>query len=295
MSMSEQVLTERLEAALFYINMVKNSSAVSLSDHEVLTNLYTGQLIYVDDRDVSVSPWLMFGGVWEDHSGKVLRRLLSPGDVFFDIGANFGYFSLLAGLEIEPRVNSLHLFEANPDLIPYLQRSLAVNGLTQYSTINGVAVADKMGTLKLNRIQNLWGGATMHDLDTLSRYRPIKDVFDEHYDVPAITIDSYVASNEIERVDFIKIDVEGLEDRVYQGMLETVSANPQLKIFLEFTSGAYEDPAAFFEQISSAFSHVYMAPDDRHGELVEVDALGDIEKHTTQEIAMLLLSNTEVS
>ncbi len=295
MSDQNQVVTERLDLACFNINMVKNSTAVSLSDHEVLTNLYTGQLIYVDDRDVSVAPWLMFLGLWEDHSGKVLRRLLSPGDVFFDIGANFGYFSLLAALEIAPRVGSLHLFEANPDLIRYLRRSLAVNGLTPYATLNNVAVAEREQTLTLNRIQDLWGGATVHDLDTLRSYRPIDDVFDAEFEVQAITIDSYVADNKVERVDFVKIDVEGFEDRVYQGMQATVAANPQMKIFLEFTSGAYEDAEEFFGQISSDFSHVYMAPDDLFGELVKIEKLSDVATHTSHEIAMLLFSNSEVA
>lgn len=289
---ADRVTAERLDEALFYINVVKNSAAVSLSNHEVLTNLYTGQLIYVDDRDVSVAPHLMLRGYWEENSGKILRRLLSPGDVFFDVGANFGYFSLLAGIEIGPTPGGLHLFEANPDLIRYLERTLIVNGLTQYSKLNGVAVSDEIGEVKLNRIEHQWGGATVHDLETLGGYRPIKDTFDAHYQVPSITIDSYVEGNGIDTVDFMKIDVEGLEDRVYRGMAATIAANPQMKVFLEFTGGAYEDAHGFFQKMSTDFAHVYMAPDDHYGGLVEINSLADIEQYTSQEIAMLLLSNT---
>lgn len=294
LSAGQQANAARLDEALFYINMVKNSAAVSLSNHEVLTNLYTGQLIYVDDRDVSVAPHLMLRGYWEENSGKILRRLLSPGDIFFDVGANFGYFSLLAAIEIGQTANSLHLFEANPDLLRYLERTLIVNGLTQFSTLNGVAVSDQAGDLTLNRIEHQWGGSTAHSLETLGNYRPIKDTFDAQFTVPAITLDGYVESNNIERVDFVKIDVEGLEDRVYRGMGATIAANPQLKVFLEFTGGAYDDAGAFFEQLATDFANVYMAPDDHYGGLVEIDALSDIARYTDQEIAMLLLSNSPV-
>ena len=62
-------------------------------------------------RDTSVAPHIATTGVWELAIGDVLRRLARPDDVVVDVGANFGYHTLLLSTVVPLRKDAFHLFE----------------------------------------------------------------------------------------------------------------------------------------------------------------------------------------
>ena len=201
-------IEEQLKEVAFFANIAKNSATIQIDKHQVLTRLFTGQIIYLDSRDISLAPHLMMNGEWEMEITQLFRSLVKPDSVVFDIGANVGYFGIVAGTDI--KTGEIHFFEANPDFIPLIKKSVEVNGLSKFSYINNFAVSNKDNEiLELNFAKDFWGSSTLHkEILNVEVEKKIK--------VQTISLDSYCRTNEIRKVDIVKIDVEAHEESVFR-------------------------------------------------------------------------------
>ncbi len=157
----------------------------------------------LDSADASVSRPMMQDNAWEPHVTAVFRRFIQPGDHVVDIGANVGYFTMLAALlvgttghvtAIEPNSENCRLILAsadrnnfrNIDLMPVALDQ--TRGWAHFSTHVG-----SNGGIRRSNIEGIVGDAGLI--------------------VPTFPLDML-----IERpVDFLKIDVEGAEHRALQG------------------------------------------------------------------------------
>jgi FkbM family methyltransferase len=158
---------------------------------------------------------------------KLLRRAIRKGDVFFDIGANIGFYSFFVG-PLCGVSGSVHAFEANPILIPHLLGSLDLNKTSSNIIINDVAVGSESGkTLELYD-PDMIGASSLLKLPWLN----IKNAVS----VPVTTIDEYKQAKNVGRVDVIKIDIEGGELEAFRGMEETLKTNSPWLIICEFAS-----------------------------------------------------------
>ncbi len=77
--------------------------AVYLGENLALTRVLDRFKMYVDARDISLAPHLLLDGYWELWNTKVFRQLLRPGMHVVDVGANVGYYTLLAAAGVGPR------------------------------------------------------------------------------------------------------------------------------------------------------------------------------------------------
>src|ERR1700722_361196 len=100
---------------------------VYLGDHTALVATRWGAKMLVDTRDAMVTPWLVLDGLWESHATGWLQQALGPGQVFVDVGANVGYFTLLAGSLVGP-TGTVVAVEAHPRLAELLRRNVIING-----------------------------------------------------------------------------------------------------------------------------------------------------------------------
>jgi len=141
--------------------------------------------------------WLGESDRWELlHAGRMLR----PGSVIFDVGANFGYYALMlaAGLRKECEV---HAFEPTESTYQRLTRHIALNEMDCVHA-HRVALSDRPGS------------ASMHGRDGNSGAAFLEPGEGQ---VQVTTLDEFVARRGIERLDLMKIDVEGLEEKVLRG------------------------------------------------------------------------------
>ena len=99
------------------------------------------------DVRIAASREAYFIGRYEPQETCVARSILRPGDVFVDVGANCGYFTLLAAGLVGPSGRVVAV-EAHPEIYETLRRSLGLNHLP-YVTAGNVAVADGPGTLSM--------------------------------------------------------------------------------------------------------------------------------------------------
>jgi len=153
---------------------------------------------------------------------RTLKLRLRKGDTFVDIGANIGYYSILASKICGPSGMVLS-FEPDPNHFNSLVRNCRYNNCQNIVfEQKGLGRETKSGRLYLNPVNT----------SDHSTY-PIDDR--KSIDIKITSVDEYLESKMITKVDFIKLDVQGSEPSVFQGMLKTIDSNPDVTIITEFS------------------------------------------------------------
>jgi FkbM family methyltransferase len=245
-------------------NRVKNSGTLVLSEREMISKIFSGLIMYLDPQDMAIAVHIALDGIWEHRITAAWLALLQPTDTVFDIGANNGYYGALAAQKTDKKQSKVVLFEANPNMISYIRKTLAANWLNEQSVIENVAVADKPGTLTLSILKDYIGSSSIHSNDHVASYMGNKMYMEtaQEVTVKAIAIDEYCKEKGIKAVDMMIMDIEGYEDKAYVGMRKTIAASPRATLFIEFTQGSYEDPVGFYNQMLADFGYVYTLNDE---------------------------------
>jgi FkbM family methyltransferase len=155
--------------------------------------------------------WHFLQGIGkEDVTADYIKPLLRPGSTFVDVGANVGYFTLLAST-LGARVVA---YEPTPSVFARLRENVDLNGFQQAQLVNA-AVMDKPGTLSLHL------SGEDPEANSLFGDGP------QSVRVPAVSLDEDLAARGIEHVDLLKIDAEGAEAFVLDGATRLLSSpNP---------------------------------------------------------------------
>jgi FkbM family methyltransferase len=148
-------------------------------------------------------------GTWEPNLTAWLRSRLQPGDVFVDVGANIGYFSLLAS-EAVGKGGKVVAIEASPSIFAELKANLLLNDVRNVRAVN-MAVLDRKGTVAISR-----GPAYNQGMSSIV---PTGADFTHEAEVEGGPLGDLLTDEEIARVRLIKIDVEGAEWQVVEGLL----------------------------------------------------------------------------
>lgn len=243
---------------------VKNSGTLILSETEMLAKIFSGLKMYLDPRDIAVAPHIALDTIWEHRITTAWIATVQKHDTVLDIGSNFGYFGALAAQLTDKKQSKVIHFEANPHLIPYIQKTLAINWLNEQSVVENLAIGDKDGALTLNLLKDYVGSSSVLPIEHTAEYMKGKMHLEraEAITVKATSIDNYCKAHGIKTVDLIKMDIEGFEDTAYAGMRKTVQASPNITLFIEFTKDSYANPKAFYEQLRKDFGHVYQIDDN---------------------------------
>lgn len=166
----------------------------------------------------------LFVGDFETMELDFVRKLLKPGDVVFDVGANAGVFTVLAGTKVGPK-GRVCAFEPGTEAQALLKSNLRLNRLSNVTLFEG-AVSDRAGTAKLAVAED---GA----LSSLARTGHHSQMVKEWREVPTTTLDDFVEKNGIAKIDFIKIDVEGAEKLVFEGARRLLKSFRGLTVLFE--------------------------------------------------------------
>jgi FkbM family methyltransferase len=149
---------------------------------------------------------------WENGEFWLLSTLASfPLSCFIDAGANVGDWT--AEVKKNFPAATIHSFEILPKTFASLSKNTA--GLSGVNLVN-CGLSDRSGDLQLHCFEGHSGLTSAVDFPHPEQFQ--HTAIDAH----VITGDSYIAENSIEHVDFLKIDVEGMEDKVLGGFEETI-------------------------------------------------------------------------
>ena len=150
-------------------------------------------------------------GVWEEMETRLLERLLEPGGVLVDVGANIGYFSLLAAKLGAARVIS---FEPCPNTHDMLLRNVAYNGFGSVIAAWKTALGDSEGELRFTVDRGPKNYVVSQPTPDSDRQCIVS--------VPVTTLDAFTAAHPLDRIDVLKVDIEGYEERFLRGAAGTL-------------------------------------------------------------------------
>ena len=220
-----------------------------MGEGEILTVTDYFNMI-VPGWDLSLTPAILTTGSWEPELSDYLRKRVRPGMITFDVGANMGWYSCL----FASCGAFVHAFEPNPRLQRILKKNIFMNAevFTPNCAVNQCAISNYKGVEPMRFPHWLLGGAGLHNFDQ----SPFLDsLIDEEVNTDVTTIDDYARKMNIERVDLIKVDIEGHEESAILGAAEIISRSPDLTLSLEFNKGNYSGsfPSWLFERFSEAY------------------------------------------
>lgn len=173
-------------------------------------------LAHRDDEVITAN--LTRWGVWEARETEFLRTLLRPGDTFVDVGANIGYFSVLAAGCIGSS-GYVIAFEPEPRNLELLHMNLARHGVQANSTVFPLAAYSRpcqmaLATNEANRGDHALAPHASTGLE-----------------VRCVRLDDVLPRS----VDVIKIDTQGFDHDVLEGLAQTIAGNPALVVLTELS------------------------------------------------------------
>lgn len=201
--------------------------SVYLGNNKAICTTIFGHKMLVDTRDMSLSPHLLIDGAWELHLSRILCGLIKPGGIVVDIGANVGWYSLLAA-KLVGGGGAVHAFEANPVVASFLNENSMINGYSDRVFVESKAVSDSTGVVDFSLDDIYYCNSSV-----VNKVRPNKDGKDSLslIQVPAVSLDEYFSPGR--RIDLIKCDAEGSEPDVIKGALRLLDDNKDIILVLE--------------------------------------------------------------
>lgn len=177
----------------------------------------------------ALSREVCFTGLYEPPVTRVFQHHVPSGGVVVDAGANWGYFTLIAAAACGPS-GTVVAIEPDPRHFDALSRNVALNGFDQVRPVHAAAAAAE------GRI-TLAGYGEEEANRGVSRLMTSEDdrTPSPRFAVPAVTIDALTGSRP--SVDLVKIDVEGAEDLVLEGMQAGLAVRRYRAILLELHPG----------------------------------------------------------
>lgn len=193
-----------------------------------------GHKFLIDNKDYRMSEILKdytLLDIWEPETTEIVKREVKEGQVCVDIGASVGYFTLLFARQVGEKGKVISI-EPTEMGFNYQQENIKLNGYTNIYPYK-VAAWDKEEVISIPKSSPypIWANA--------------------------MPVDELLKGLGVERIDFIKIDVDGPEPKVLKGLVKTFEANPKMKMVIEwykkYIEGADCNPDEFWEIINKYF------------------------------------------
>ena len=209
------------------------SYLTSRSENAYVKRVVNGNEMYLDPEDTGISHDLVTYGRREIASTDVFRRELRrladdvDGDVtVLEVGANIGYFALQEADILGDRAQ-IHTFEPSPKNVDLLSQNIELNGFSDRFVVNQAAVGDEPGSVQLQ----LASESNLHSVVQDGSATEGNEI-----EVEMHSLDSYIDSVGIDpsEVNVVRMDVEGYEVEVFEGMASILEADGPLLVFLEF-------------------------------------------------------------
>jgi len=195
------------------------------ADDRPFETMVNGRVFRGHTRDV-LQLYVYVFRVWEPNLTAFIEARLSEGDVFVDVGANVGWFSLLAAQLVGPQGRVVAI-EPSPLIARELKRNLEANHFDNIRIVNAAAYSRRGGVRIVHGPQ-----------ESLVTTRVVQGG-----DTPCDTLQELVGAEDLSKVRIVKIDVEGAECDVIEGFTPALSdIPPNAEVVVEIAPERVEDP-----------------------------------------------------
>ncbi len=228
------------------ISLLRSGAASRSADGRLVRTKINGKSYNISSDDDYLDH---VEGEFEPEMVSLFQLLLQPTDTVLDVGANIGCTSLLFG-DLASKVYS---FEPSPTTYRWLVQNVQRAKLNNVEPIN-LGLGKDAGTFELTFAPNNRSGGFVSNLTSAS----------EGHQLETITIakgDDFISERQVTKVDFIKIDVEGFEQSVIEGLAVTI-ARDQPIVVLELNHwclNAFQRTSVpdFFDFLRGVFPYLY--------------------------------------
>lgn len=216
-------------------------------------------------------PHLKKDGYWESWISLWISQNVTPGSICIDGGANYGYYTfqlLLHGCKV-------FAIEANPNLIPYLKTSLTLNGNLPLTIINAAITDGSTESVTLNVARSPLHSSISIEKNTTDKVE--------------VTTTRLKDFNKYD-IDFIKLDIEGAEDKALPDLIELQKNNPNLVCLMEWVYETYADKSKdLYEYMVNNFSISYIEFDGTETKVTSYEFI----KNETIDLRMYVLRSKD--
>ena len=213
------------------INILLNSSLVRskliISIGRIIHSFSKSDFVEIEGRKIFTRNndglALSIFKIYEPNQTEVVKKYVHEGDTVIDIGAHVGYYTLLMA-QLVGENGKVYSFEPDPVNFQLLKKSVEINGF------ENVVLIQKAVSNITDKVKLFLGD----DDSAINRIYDAKlGDAKESIDVESVTIDEYFKEND-ELINFIKIDSEGSEVKIINGMKQFLSRNQELVMMTEF-------------------------------------------------------------
>jgi|SRR3972149_1725492 len=171
---------------------------------------------------------------FEANTVKLFAETVKPEMIVIDIGAYVGYFTLLAARRVGAN-GKVYAFEPEPKTYRFLKRNICLNEYKNVITVPK-AVSNQSGTVKLY--------INSSDASMTSLFR--RKGSHKAIEIECTTIDDFFHE---QRVDVVKMDIEGAEPYALEGIRNTIERNPNLVLFVELNPVALKEAGSTSDKL----------------------------------------------
>ena len=246
-----------------FINILLNSSLVRsnlvISLGRFVRSLSKSNIVEIEGRKMFTQNndglALSIFKIYEPNQTKIVKKYVHEGDVVIDVGAHVGYYTLLMA-QLVGKNGKVYSFEPDPANFELLKKSVEINGFENVVLIQK-AVSDTTEKIKLFLGDNDSAINRIYDAKLGDAKKSI--------DVQSITIDEYFKEND-KLFNFIKIDSEGSEAKIINGMEKFLTKNRKLIMMTEFfpflIKKSGDEPKQYLKSLENSGFELYNILDD---------------------------------
>lgn len=182
--------------------------------------------LFLNPDDPVVTKLIVRWQTWEPNETRWFVDSVRPGDTVVDIGANIGYYTVIAG-KLVGDAGRVYAFEPDPVAFELLLRNVALNGLHNV-VAEQKAVSNENGAIRLYLSDENKGDHRIFETKGEER---------ESIEVEAVRLDDYFADY-TGHIGFLKIDTQGAEGAIVEGMGGLLERHPEAVLAIEFFPSA---------------------------------------------------------
>lgn len=245
-----------------YVDRISLEMPCKTGELKILFDPDASYFMKGDIHDDCIIQNIINSGYWETDTQRIIDRFVKPTDVCFDVGANIGSITI----PLANRAKQVFAFEVGSIPFGYLRHNILVNSIQNVEVIRG-AVSDKPSKLYYHYTYPNTGGSFVST--EISSQEAIVEQID------SITLDS--VANKLDKLDFIKMDIEGYELSALHGATKLL-AKFKPKLYVEFNPHVLEhihnkNPEPFWNFLSNEYEFIYVV---RNSKLRRVSNYTDV-------------------